>query len=142
MFTTIIKSKTMLAIIVILFVAQAIVFIAVGRLVTMEEAKIAAGADLEEKAYYSVATGKPLVFEHGRVGIIMDTKTAQNGTRIAFRVISFVMPEDVELHWTQYPRDVISIHRPATYKKKKAKTRTRHTQQSTVSSMVSTETPS
>jgi hypothetical protein len=37
----------------------------------------------------SVRTGKPFIFDSGRMGLIEEVKHAKNGRTIAYRVISF-----------------------------------------------------
>lgn len=113
----------MVVICVMAFVSQAILFVIAGRLLSMETARVSAMLDIEEKIHYCVSTGKPFMFEGGRLGVILDTKTFKNGKTIAYRVMSFVLPEDVEMRW--YPANPTeAIRRPAAFKavkKKKAK---------------------
>jgi len=117
--TTVVRSKAMVATIVMAFAAQAVIFVIVGRLLSMDAAQKSAMLDLEEKVHYCAATGAPIFFDKGRLGVILDTKTARNGKTIAFRVMSFVLPEDVEMRWSP----VETIRRPAAFKSKKARSR-------------------
>lgn len=120
--TTVIKSKSMAVICGMVFVSQAIIFVIVGRLLSMESARVSAMIDVEEKMHYCVSTGKPFMFEGGRLGVIIDTKTFKNGKTIAYRVMSFVLPEDVEMRW--YPASPTeTIRRPAALKTLKKKKR-------------------
>ena len=104
------------------FVSQAVIFVIVGRLLSMEAARTSAMLDVEEKMHYCVSTGKPFMFDGGRLGVIVDTKALKNGKTIAYRVMSFVLPEDIEMRW--YPANPTeAIRRPATFKAAKKKKR-------------------
>lgn len=48
---------------------------------------------VEHTIQESVQTGKPFIFESGRMGLIKEVHYARNGKTIAYRVISFTWPE-------------------------------------------------
>ena len=49
---------------------------------------------VERTVQMSVQTGKPFMFESGRMGLIEEVHHAKNGRTIAYRVISFTLPEE------------------------------------------------
>ena len=49
---------------------------------------------VEHTVQESVQTGKPFIFESGRMGLIEEVHHARNGKTVAYRVISFTWPED------------------------------------------------
>ena len=91
-----------------------ILCVIIGRWIERDHAYKIAMYEVEEKVHYSVMTGKPFMFNEGRMGIIMDTKTQKNGKTIAFRVISYVLPEDEEYQFVP----VEHIRKPQIKKKK------------------------
>ena len=50
-------------------------------------------SQVEHTIQESVQTGKPFVFESGRMGLIEEVHHAKNGKTVAYRVISFTWPE-------------------------------------------------